>query len=74
MVDLSNLLKNGTMNGLYWKEMEFQAASFLTRWGHACASLQNRIYIFGGRFSNDLNDILVLDLETMKMKTIKAAP
>jgi len=37
----------------------------------------NKIYIFGGRFSNDLNDILVADFETnsiRQMKTLGEAP
>ena len=46
----------------------------MTRWGHACASLENKIYIFGGRFSNDLNDVLVLDLDASKMRTLKTLP
>ena len=46
----------------------------MTRWGHASASLKNKIYIFGGRFSNDLNDILVLETDTMKIKVLKASP
>lgn len=45
----------------------------MTRWGHASASLDNKIYIFGGRFSNDLNDVLILDLDLMKMRNLKAA-
>ena len=48
-----------------------KSSSFLTRWGHACASFENKIYIFGGRFSNDLNDVLVIDMETKKIRTIK---
>lgn len=44
------------------------------RWGQACASLENKIYIFGGRFSNDLNDVLVLDIDEMKMKVLKTPP
>ena len=34
-------------------------SSFLTRWGHSSVVYDNKIYIFGGRFSNDLNDLLV---------------
>lgn len=35
--------------------------TFLTRWGHTSVVFDNKIYVFGGRFSNDLNDILVVD-------------
>ena len=61
-IDLTKLMKTGSTEGLQWQEAQFKGSSFLMRWGHACASLENKIYIFGGRFSNDLNDILVLDM------------
>lgn len=35
--------------------------TFLTRWGHTSAVYEDKIYVFGGRFCNDLNDIQVLD-------------
>jgi N-acetylneuraminic acid mutarotase len=35
--------------------------TFLTRWGHTSVVYEDKIYVFGGRFCNDLNDILVLD-------------
>ena len=35
--------------------------TFLTRWGHTSAVYDDKIYIFGGRFCNDLNDILIAD-------------
>lgn len=31
----------------------------------------NNIYIFGGRFSNDLNDMLILDTERNKLRVLK---
>ncbi len=46
-------------------------SSFLTRWGHSSAVYDNKIYIFGGRFSNDLNDLLVADLENNIIRAIK---
>lgn len=35
--------------------------TFLTRWGHTSVVFEDKIYVFGGRFCNDLNDIQVLD-------------
>mgnify|MGYP000241733760 CR=1 FL=1 len=35
--------------------------TFLTRWGHTSTVYDDKIYVFGGRFCNDLNDILILD-------------
>ena len=46
-------------------------SAFLTRWGHSSAVYDNKIYIFGGRFSNDLNDLLVLDIEKNTIKALK---
>jgi len=45
--------------------------SFLARWGHTSVSYYNKIYVFGGRFSSDLNDIIMIDPETCYSKTIK---
>ena len=44
------------------KERKLDGSAFLTRWGHSSAVYNGNIYIFGGRFSNDLNDVLVFDL------------
>jgi N-acetylneuraminic acid mutarotase len=35
--------------------------TFLTRWGHTSTVYQDKICVFGGRFCNDLNDILIID-------------
>lgn len=43
----------------------------MTRWGHSSAVYDNKIYIFGGRFSNDLNDILVADFEANIIRQMK---
>jgi N-acetylneuraminic acid mutarotase len=45
----------------------------LTRWGHSSAVYDNKIYIFGGRFSNDLNDLLVADFETNTIRQLKTS-
>ncbi len=31
----------------------------------------NKIYVFGGRFSNDLNDLLVIDLQANTIRMVK---
>lgn len=51
-------------------------SSFLTRWGHTSAVFDDKIYIFGGRFSSDLQDILIIDpaKETIKVLNLKEAP
>ena len=61
-MDVSEMLKNGNFT-LRWKERKIQGSTFLTRWGHSSSVYEEKIYVFGGRFSNDLNDILVVDLE-----------
>ena len=45
--------------------------TFLTRWGHTSAVYEDKIYVFGGRFCNDLNDILVLDPAKDQITTLK---
>ena len=59
------------METLEWKEKKFKGSAFLTRWGQSSCVQDNKIYIFGGRFSSDLNDILVIDIEKEVMKTLK---
>lgn len=45
--------------------------TFLTRWGHTASVNEDKIYVFGGRFCNDLNDILVLDPSKDQITTLK---
>lgn len=33
----------------------------------------DKIYVFGGRFSNDLNDLLVVDINNNLIKNIKCS-
>lgn len=61
-MDVTELLRKGSTT-LKWKENKVKGSTFLTRWGHSSVVYDGKIYIFGGRFSNDLNDILVVDLE-----------
>jgi hypothetical protein len=56
---------------LEWKEIKVKGNSFLTRWGHTSVVLAGKVYIFGGRFSSDLQDILVLDPEQETLRTMK---
>jgi N-acetylneuraminic acid mutarotase len=46
-------------------------STFLTRWGHTSAVYDNKIYVFGGRFCNDLSDTLVLDPARDVISTLK---
>ena len=48
-----------------------KGSSFLTRWGHTSAVFDNKIYVFGGRFSNDLQDILIIDPEKNNLKHLR---
>lgn len=70
-MDLNPLLATGQTDKLKWRERKMKGNSFLTRWGHSSVVYDQKIYIFGGRFSNDLNDLLVADTETDTLKTIK---
>lgn len=45
--------------------------TFLTRWGHTSAVYEDKIYVYGGRFCNDLSDILVLDPEKDQITNLK---
>jgi hypothetical protein len=73
-MDLSPLRETGSTAGLEWKEEVFNEQGFLARWGQSIAVQDHYIYIFGGRFSNDLNDLLALDTSTNKLKVLKVSP
>lgn len=68
---MTPLLKDGDIESLEWKDRKPLGSAFLTRWGHSSSVYDNKIYIFGGRFSNDLNDLLVLDIEKNTIKALK---
>jgi hypothetical protein len=61
-IDITSLLETGKITDLKWIERKLKDSTFLTRWGHSSVVYDGKIYIFGGRFSNDLNDLLVADL------------
>jgi N-acetylneuraminic acid mutarotase len=46
-------------------------STFLTRWGHTSTVYENKIYVYGGRFCNDLSDILMLDPEKNTITNVK---
>lgn len=77
-LDLSGLIENQNYSSLKWKEIKTDGASFLTRWGHSSTVYDGKIYVFAGRFSNDLNDLLVIDPQNLTirlvMKNIKESP
>jgi N-acetylneuraminic acid mutarotase len=70
-LDLTPLLESGSTKGLTWIERKPKDISYITRWGHSSAAYDNKIYIFAGRFSNDLNDIWVFDPKANTLKSLK---
>jgi hypothetical protein len=70
-LDLTPLLETGSTQRLRWVERKPRGASFLSRWGHSSAVYDGKIYLFAGRFSNDLNDVLVIDVQNNSLKTLK---
>lgn len=72
-LNLAPLLEGKGVESLEWVQHNPSGAAFLTRWGHTSAVYDSKIHIFGGRFSNDLNDLLVLDLEKNEIKALKIA-
>ena len=43
----------------------------MTRWGHSSVVYDSKIYVFAGRFSNDLNDLLVIDVLNNTLRGVK---
>ena len=43
----------------------------MSRWGHSSVVFDRKIYVFAGRFSNDLNDVLVIDISNNTHKGLK---
>lgn len=73
-LDLTPLLRDGDIERLEWKDRKPIGNTFLTRWGHSSTVYDNKIFIFGGRFSSDLNDLLVFDIEKNMFKSLKTGP
>ena len=70
-LDLAPLFETGSVKQLKWTERKVKGASFLSRWGHSSAVFDGKIYVFAGRFSSDLNDVLVIDVQTNSLKGLK---
>lgn len=72
-IDLTDLLERQCVDKLSWRERKLHSTTFLTRWGHSSAVHDGKIYIFGGRFSSDLNDVLAADIAKNTMTTLKVS-
>lgn len=72
-LDLRPLLETGDASKLEWRERKLEGSTFLTRWGHTSTVLGDKIYVFAGRFSNDLNDLLMIDLNNNIIRNVKGA-
>ena len=70
-LDLSPLIQTGQLGELKWVERKLKGASFLSRWGHSSTVFDGKIYVFAGRFSSDLNDVLVIDVNNNTLKGLK---
>jgi hypothetical protein len=70
-MDFTPLLESGSTKELRWVEHKLKGSSFLTRWGHSSVVYDNKIYVFAGRFSNDLNDLLVIDVQANTLRSVK---
>jgi hypothetical protein len=71
-LNLKPLLAGEPLKELKWVERKLKgASSFLSRWGHSSVVFDGKIYVFAGRFSSDLNDVLVIDAKTNTMKGLR---
>lgn len=70
-IDLTSLLETDKTDGLEWQEVKIKGSSFLTRWGHTSVVFDEKIYIFGGRFCNDLQDIIIVDPTKDTLKSLR---
>ena len=73
-LDLTPLINGGGPGSLSWTCHKPEGSGFITRWGHTSTTYDGKIYIFGGRFISDLNDLLELDLTKKCIKAVKTTP
>jgi hypothetical protein len=43
-----------------WKKV-LNGNYLISRWGHSSVVYQNKVYLFAGRSSNDLNDLILIE-------------
>ena len=72
-IDLTSFLEKGEVSTLEWKDRKMKDNTFLTRWGHTSVVYDDKIYVYGGRFCNDLSDILVVDCHKNTISSLKVA-
>lgn len=65
---MAPLVKHHSIEDLSWKKWK---NSTVLRWGHTSSVFEGKIYVFGGRFCSDLNDVVVLDPKKEAIKTLK---
>jgi hypothetical protein len=69
-MNITSLIETGETDDLCWIKRNISGDPKLARWGHSSAVYNDKIYIFSGRFGNDLNDLLVFDPKDDSLRTI----
>lgn len=70
-LDLARFKETDNLEDLTWKEVHLES-KVTPRWGQSMHFYDGLIYIFGGRASDDLDDLFSIDPNTGEVKMIKA--
>jgi len=65
--EVGNKLKKETIK---WWKLTSNQYSNLPRWGHSCAFHSGKMYVFGGRRTEDRNDIYSFDVKTQQWNEV----
>ena len=70
-LDLTRFKQTDNLEDLAWKEVSLKS-KVTPRWGQSTHYYDGLIYVFGGRSSEDLQDLFSLDPRTGEVKVIEA--
>jgi N-acetylneuraminic acid mutarotase len=75
MFDFSQFLANPTNsdNHVIVKKIDISENVPSTRWGHASATYNGKLYIIGGRNDQDINDVYEFDPNRRKWREVETA-
>ena len=70
-LDLTDLLETGNWDNLVWVEIKL-SEEIVARWGHTSYYYNGEVYVFGGRATDDLNDLFSVNPTNGKVTPLKA--
>ena len=68
-LNLTSLLEEGLADDLRWEKVKLNG-EITERWGHSSHYYKGEIFVFGGRASEDMNDLVAINVENGEARKV----